>query len=77
MIDIVTITGEKYSFDPDTERVFKDGRLLSSTIVEPVYSGFNDLTPPTFSGLFLKGINSIVSLSGKINPIITDINSVL
>jgi hypothetical protein len=77
MIDIITIKGEKYSFDPDTERVFKDGKLLSSASVEPVYSGFSEDEPPLFSGIFLKGINSILSLSGKINPVITDINSVI
>ena len=77
MIDIVTLKGVRYSFDPDTERVFKDGKLLGANLVEPVYSDFNDSTPPTFSGLWLKSINSILSLSGKINPVITDINSVL
>jgi hypothetical protein len=76
MIDIITLKGEKYSFDPDTERVFKDGKLIGSNLVEPVYSDFNEFTPPTFSGLWLKSINSILSLSGKINPVITDINSV-
>lgn len=77
MIDIVTLKGEKYSFDPDTERIFKDNMLLSSTLVEPVYSDFNEDAPPMFSGILLKNINSILSLSGKINPVITDINSVI
>ena len=30
MIDIVTKKGEKYSFDPKTERLFKDGVLIVS-----------------------------------------------
>ena len=77
MIEIITLKGEKYSFDPDTERVFKDGKLLGSNLVEPVYSDFNESTPPIFSGLWLKGINSVLSLSGKINPVIDDINSVI
>ena len=77
MIDIVTLKGEKYSFDPETERIFKDNMLLSSTLVEPVYSDFNEDSPPMFSGILLKNINSILSLSGKINPVITDINSVI
>lgn len=73
MIDIITVKGEKYSFDEETDRVFKDGHLLSSVNVEPIYSDINDF--PRFSGLFLKDINSLLSLSGKINQI-TDANSI-
>lgn len=70
MITIVTIKGETYSFDPETERIFKDGYLLPSSEVEPVYSDSkNDKRPPKFSGILIKSINSILSLSGKINPI--------
>ena len=77
MIDIFTIKGEKYSFDEETERVFKDGHLLSSTVVEPIYSdSLSETTPPRFSGLFLKAQGMIISLSGKINPI-TDPNTII
>ena len=76
MIDIITIKGEKYSFDETTQRVFKDGILLSSVNVEPVYSRPSKDSLPVFSGLLLKDSNSVLSKSGKINPI-TDINAML
>ena len=76
MIDIVTIKGERYSFDESTQRVFKDGMLLSSVNVEPVYSRLSSESIPEFSGLLLKDSNSILSRSGKISPI-TDINAIV
>lgn len=75
MIDIITIKGERYSFDEDTQRVFKDGVLLSSVQVEPIYSSLDKESIPVFSGLLLKETNSILSRSGKISPI-TDLNSI-
>lgn len=76
MIDIVTIKGEKYSFDPDTQRIFKDGILVPSYKAEPVFSNTTEKDElPRFSGILLKDINSILSLSGKINPI-TDSNTI-
>lgn len=70
MIDIVTIKGEKYSFDESTQRIFKDGVLVPGTVAEPVYTGdFN------FSGILLKASKSILSLNGNINPI-TNINNI-
>ena len=78
MIDIVTIKGEKYSFDPETERVYKNGFLLPTSEVEPVYSNVPNKTEeaPRFSGLFFKNSNSILSLSGKLNPV-SDLNSII
>jgi len=75
MTEIYTVKGEKYSFDPETERIFKDGILLSSVQAEPIYSNFSEEEAPRFSGIYLKSIESILSLSGKINPI-TDINTI-
>lgn len=76
MKNIITLKGERYSFDEETMRIFKDGFVLPSTEAEPVYSSsFEDDRPPVFSGIYLKSINSIISLSGKINPV-TDINNV-
>lgn len=70
MINIFTVKGEQYSYDPDTNRVFKDGYLLPSTQTEPVYSKTDsEHAPPRFSGLLLKAIGSLLSLSGKISPI--------
>jgi len=75
MIEIATIKGEIYSYDPDTLRIFCDGKLLSSAKVEPVYS-LNDKTDfPDFAGILLKDTGNILSRSGKINKI-TDINAI-
>lgn len=78
MIDIITIKGEKYSFDPETERIYKDGYLLPISEVEPVYSNVPNKKDeaPRFSGLYFKNSNSILSLSGKLNPV-TDLNSIV
>ena len=73
MITIVTIKGEKYSFDETTQRIFKDGVLLTSVQVEPIYSRPSRDTEPVFSGILLKDTGSVLSRSGKISPI-TDIN---
>jgi len=74
MIDIFTISGDRYSYDEDTARIFKDGKLLSSITVEPLYKGTEEGTP-SFVGIYLKDSNSILSLSGNINPI-TDPNTI-
>ena len=75
MKEIVTFKGEIYKFNEDTRRIFKDGVLLSSSQAEPIYSSLDDNGIPEFSGLYLKDIDSILSLSGKINKI-TNINSI-
>ena len=67
VVSIQTEEGKIYKFDPETERVFLDGVLLSKNQAEPVYSDVNGST--VFSGLFLKLANQILTLSGKINPV--------
>lgn len=77
LIDIVSFKGERYSFDPDTGRIFKNGKVLVSEFVEPVYSYMgNPGNPPTFSGIYFKDKNQILSLSGKLNPVVKDDNEV-
>ncbi len=76
MIDIITLRGEVYSFDPGTSRIFKDGVLLSSSKVEPVYSSSSTLGVPIFSGIYVKDRGTIISLGGSENKAITDINLV-
>lgn len=76
MKDIVTIRGDMYSYDERTGRVFKDGQVLVSSKVEPVFSYLGDSSaPPTFGGILLKDTNSILTLNGKISPI-TDPNTI-
>lgn len=75
MIDIIAqITGEHFSYDQATNRIFKDGKLVPSYEYEAVFSGFSDGIPQ-FSGILKKSINSIIGLSGKINEV-TDINTI-
>jgi len=73
MIEIVSFKGETYKFDPETERIFKGGKLLDTSEAEPVYSGVDK--KPEFAGILLKTLGAILSRSGKINEV-TDINSV-
>ncbi len=74
MIDILTLTGERYSFDPDTQRIFKNDILIPDTEAEPVFSELES-GQPEFSGIYLKRLNKVVSRSGKINTI-TDLNNI-
>lgn len=77
IIDIVSFKGERYSFDPDTGRIFKDGKVITSEFVEPVYSYMgNTQEPPKFSGIYFKDKNQILTLSGKVNPVVKDDNEV-
>jgi len=76
MIDIVTIKGEKYSYDEPTMRLFKDGTLLSSSVAEPVFQCDDSSEIPVFAGILLKDSNKVVSLSGNINTV-TDPNSII
>ena len=73
MIEIISFKGETYKFDPDTERIFKGGRLLDTSEVEPVYSRVD--TKPEFAGIYLKTIGAVLSRSGKIKEVV-DINQV-
>lgn len=74
MIDIVTLTGEKYSFDPETQRIFKAGILVPSTDAEPVFSEMES-GEPEFSGIYLRKTNQVLSRSGKLNTL-TDSNNI-
>lgn len=74
MIDIVTLTGEKYSFDPDTQRIFKSDILVPSTEAEPVFSEMES-GEPEFSGIYLRRTNQVLSRSGKLNTL-TDSNNI-
>lgn len=74
MIDIYTLKGERYSYDENTMRLFKDGTLLSPTVAEPVFQN-NSSGTPEFAGVYLKDSNKVVSMSGNINTI-TDPNSI-
>ena len=76
MINITTLKSEIYSYDPDTLRVFKDGVLLSSSKVEPVFTSSSTFGAPVFSGIYVKDRGTVISLGGSENKAITDINLV-
>jgi hypothetical protein len=76
MIDIITGKGEKYSFDPETQRLFKDGVFIPKTQVEPVYSGNDKNNAPIFAGLYFRDKNKILTISGKYKNIV-DIDSIV
>ncbi len=67
MVEILSSTGELYKYDQETDRLYKDGFLLSSTTAEPVFSDVNGNTK--FSGIYLKNTNQILTLSGNLNPV--------
>lgn len=76
-IDIISFKGERYTFDPDTGRIFKDGKVIVSDLVEPVYSYMgNPNNPPKFSGIYFREKNQILTLSGKVNPVVKDDNEI-
>lgn len=75
MIDIFSSRGELYRFDESSQIIYKDGFVVPKSEAEPVFggNGFED-TVPEFSGIWIKATNSILTRSGKINPI-TDPNT--
>lgn len=75
MIDIVTKKGESYSFDPSNHRLFKNGAVVLTNEVEPIYTGNGDNSEPIFSGLYVKSTNSIITLNGNIKKVV-DINQI-
>ena len=75
MIEIITQKGERYTFDPSTQRIFRDQVFIPKTEVEPIYSGNGDDGEPVFAGLYLKGKNSIITLNG-IEKNLTPIDSI-
>ena len=76
MIDIYTSDGI-YRYDEESNRIIKNGVVLSSSQVEPVFSDVtNRSNPPVFSGIWRKDTNQIITRSGNTHDV-SDINSVL
>lgn len=74
MIEIHTKGGEDYRFDPSTERLFKGELFIPRSEIEPLYSGNGrENSAPTFSGLWVKNKNQIITLTGNVKPL-TDLN---
>lgn len=73
MEQINTIKGETYLYDEETDRIFKDGKLIPSTLAEAIFTNIDSF--PQFSGIYLKETGQVISKSGNINTMI-DSNSV-
>ena len=71
MINIMSEKGESWSYDPDTQRLFRDGTVVPEITAIPVYSESGGPVPE-FSGILIKTTGQILSLGGKystpINP---------
>ena len=77
MIDIYTPTGQLYKFDESTNRIIRNGIVVSSVEAEPVFSDVtNRSNPPTFAGVWLKTTGQIITRSGQIHHV-SDVNAVL
>lgn len=72
MIEIITKGGVRYTFDPSTQRLFRDKTFIPKTEIEPIYSGNNDDGEPMLAGLYLKAKGTIITMNGvekKLTPI--------
>ena len=74
-IDIYRDNGSVYSFEEETGFIKKDGLIMPSTSVQPVFiQPSNEDIPPQLSGLWLKNENKIICRSGKISPLVDSKN---
>lgn len=65
IIAIISEKDESWSYDTETQRVFKDGKLVPELIAEPVFSKSSDSEVPEFSGIYIKATGQVLSRSGK------------
>lgn len=75
MIQIQTIKGDLWEYNQETDRIFKNGYMVPSSLVEAIFSSGTSDSPPEFSGIHLKDSNEIISRSGNINSV-TDPNTI-
>ena len=70
MVKINSSDGSVYEFNEITKEIKKNGIVLSDGIAEPVYTNNeNEKAVPTFSGIYLKNVGKIVSITGSINTV--------
>lgn len=70
MVKINSSDGSVYEFNEITKEIKKNGIVLSDGIAEPVYTNNeNESVVPTFSGIYLKNVGKIVSITGSINTV--------
>jgi hypothetical protein len=70
MVKINSSDGNVFEFNEITKEIKKNGIVLSDGIAEPVYTNNeNENAVPTFSGIYLKNVGKIVSITGSINTV--------
>ena len=70
-IDFYAENGSTYSYEEETGFIKKDGVIVPSTLIQPVFiQSSNEDIPPQLSGLWLRDVNKIVCRSGKISSVI-------
>ncbi len=70
MVKINSSDGSVYEFNEITKEIKKNGIVLSDGIAEPVYTNNeSENAVPTFSGIYLKNVGKIVSITGSINTV--------
>jgi hypothetical protein len=70
-IDFHAENGSTYSYEEETGFIKKDGVIVPSTLIQPVFiQPSNEDIPPQLSGLWLRDVNKIVCRSGKISSVI-------
>lgn len=70
-IDFNAENGSVYSYEEETGFIKKDGTVIPSSLVQPVFiQPSNENLPPQLSGLWMINEGKIICRSGKISPII-------
>lgn len=74
-IDFYASDGSMYSYEEETGFIKKDGLVVPSTTIQPVFiQPSNNDIPPQLSGLWLRNEGKIICRSGKISPLIDSKN---
>jgi hypothetical protein len=74
-IDFYAQDGSLYSYEEETGFIKKDGMVVPSTSIQPVFiQPSNENIPPQLSGLWLRNEGKIICRSGKISPLIDSKN---
>lgn len=79
MIEIISKSGDKFSFDPETELIHKNGVIMPYSEYQPAYvrNGIaEDNNVPTFAGVIDVAKNVITTLNGFTHKLIHDDNEI-
>ena len=74
MILINAEDGNVYEYNPDNGLISMNRSIISSVILQPVFTVSGSEELPQFGGILNRRLGKIISLSGKINPIVDSSN---